>query len=215
VDRQGRGVIARSVDGGRNWVVTAMPDHPAGGGGSPVPVTDCSAVRFFDNVRGVALCTACSGGCDQDAPSLLTVLVWSSDGGQNWTMDPDYEPLMSAGPFGALAKFSGMVSLAFPDPNSGFITGQNNLVLRYTAAQPEPAQWGPASCDPSAGGSGSGGSGASAHGTGAAAAGDSASDGEAESGCGCALPGTARELTGWVALAAIAALGATRRRRRR
>jgi len=218
VDGQGHGVIGHSADGGRNWLVGGMPDHSADVGGSPVPVTDCSAVRFFDNLRGVALCTACTGNCDpssQDPASLLTVLAWTADGAQSWTMDPDYEPLMNAGIFGAMAKYSGMISLAFPDPNSGYIAGQNNLVLRYSAAQPEPAGWGQSSCDPSAGGHGSGGSGAGAQGTGGAGADDSVAR---SGGCGCALPGDpASDLgrAGWAPMAALVALAAARKRRKR
>ena len=190
-DAQGAGVVARTTDGGRTWTMAMLPDHPAiGAAGTPTPVSSCQDVRFFDDLRGVALCLACTANCDPGAqgdPSLLTVFARSSDGGLSWTMDPDYEPVMSAPPFGPLMKFSGMDAMAFPDPNGGFLAGQNNLVLRYAAVEAEPAAWGPPSCDPGAGGTG----GSTGGGGNGASNGSADGDTATKSGCGCALPGTA------------------------
>jgi MYXO-CTERM domain-containing protein len=202
----GAAVVARTTDGGKTWTPTNVPDHPAmGAKGVPAPATECMDVKFFDNLRGVATCVACTG-CDTDAggdPTYLTVFVRTEDGGQSWTMDPDYEAVMVAPPFGAFAKFSGMYSLAFPDPNNGYLAGTNNLVLRYVADNQEAPGWPAADCT-SSGGQGSGGSGAGK----TAPTADSS-----DSGCGCRTKpdGTAQA---WLT-AALGLLVLARSKRRR
>jgi hypothetical protein len=211
-DALGKGVVARTTDGGGSWTMTALPDHPAVGAmGAATPVSSCEDVRFFDDLRGVALCLACTANCEpgsEQARSFLTVFARSNDGGASWLMDPDYEPLMSAPPFGELMKFSGMLAMAFPDPNAGFIAGQNNLVLRYSALVPEAPGWGPTSCN-----SGSGGAGG-ASGQGAQGSSSDSGDGERTGGCGCRLPGS-RRTSREAAVIALAALVAAAGRRRR
>lgn len=215
-DAQG-GVIARTTDGGRSWSAATLPAHPPMFGGDPVAVSSCVDVRFFDDLRGLALCLACTGNCEpgsEEDPTYLTVFARSGDGGQSWEMDPDYEPLMNAPPFGELMKASGMFEMAFPDPNTGYLVGQNNLVLRYTADQPEPEAWGPASCEAGTGGSGagnpSGGSGGTGNsGTGADAAGAT----DDEGGCGCRLARSSSSARGLL-LGLLAGLAVARRRRR-
>jgi hypothetical protein len=207
----GAGVIARTVDGGQSWTPVKVPDHPpVGAAGKPSPATDCTDVKFFDDKRGVAACVACTGGCGEgEKPSYISIFVRSDDGGANWAWDPDYEAVMVAPPFGAMAKFSGMFWLDFPDPNHGFIAGTNNLVLRYEADQQEAPGWGAPDCvsgsTPGTGGNpGSGGSAGSKAGAGADAS---------DEGCGCRAGG--RGAAGWwlVAAAALLCLAAARKRR--
>ncbi|MBW2522891.1 MAG: hypothetical protein JRI23_01885 [Deltaproteobacteria bacterium] len=205
----GAGIVARSTDGGRAWTAATLPDHPPALGGQTAPVTECGDVRFFDDQRGVALCLCCTGECDSDSPSYMTVFARTEDGGQSWQMDPDYELVMSAPPFGDMMKFSGMFDMAFPSPNAGYLVGQNNLVLRYSADAPEAEGWGPADC--SSGGVGGGGT--SPPGGGAApGAGDGS---EEDSGCGCRVGPRRTSGPGGHAALALAAMAAVRRRRRR
>jgi MYXO-CTERM domain-containing protein len=170
-------------------------------------------VRFFDDKRGVAACLACTGGCEADAgnPTFLTAFMRTEDGGASWAMDPDYEGTMTAPPFGAMAKYSGMLSLAFPNPNAGFLAGQNNLVLRYTADAPEPDGWGQATCSGAGGGAGAGGGGSGGKSGVAPNFDDSGS-----SGCGCRTGPAAglRAIASLLALAAAALVRAHRRARR-
>ena len=203
-DRQGAGLVARTTDGGHSWSTTAMPDHPPAIGADPVPVTDCWDVRFFDDARGLALCLACTGNCqsEEEQPSYLTVFARTSDGGQSWQMDPDYEPQMNAPPFGAMMRFSGMFTMAFAEPNAGYLAGQNNLILRYLADEPEPAGWDTPSCE-----SGSGPDPDGAGGNGSSRAG-------ADGGCGCSLSPPAAVLPDALLLA-LGLLGLAARRGRR
>ncbi len=148
----GAGLLAWTEDGGQTWTQVMAPDHPAVMGNETAPVTSCVGVRFFDDQRGVGLCLSCTANCDdqsEGSPSYLTVFLRSNDAGRTWTMDPDYEPQMTAPPFGDMVKYSGLVVLAFPDPNHGFLAGQNALILRYEAAQPESDGWSEFSCDSS------------------------------------------------------------------
>lgn len=139
------GFILKTTDGGISWTPQSLPDHDNPLFGSdPSPVTDCVDVRFFDDMRGVALCLACTGNCDpadEDSPTYFTVLSWTSNGGDTWEMDPDYEEHMVADPFGDMARASGMLAMAFPTPNAGFMAGQNNLILGFSADDPEEAAW--------------------------------------------------------------------------
>jgi hypothetical protein len=218
-DDRNRGVVASTRDGGLTWALVDVPDHPPPPMATdPVPVTDCLDVRFFDDLRGVALCTACASNCDgssEEDPTLLTAFVRTADGGVTWQLDPDYEPVMSAPPFGDLMRFSGMMTMAFVDPNHGFMAGQNNLVLRYTAATPEPAGWGPPACAGGTGGNGSGG-GSSVGASGGSPADGSAEDPETDGGCGCSLPGSperrSRSLGPPLVLVGLCALFVRRRR---
>jgi MYXO-CTERM domain-containing protein len=209
--RNDQGIIAKTTDGGRTWSVAAAPNHtPVMNQPDEVPVTECKRVRFFDDKRGVALCLCCTGGCDGvegEDPSYVTAFLRTEDGGGSWAMDPDYEPVMQAPPFGAMMKFSGMFAMAFPDPNTGYLGGQNNLILRYTAAAPEAAGWDPPGCQGS-GGSGNGGSG-----TGGSSAGSA--DGDSDSGCGCRTGATAPRGLLAVALPLVLAWLARRRRTKR
>lgn len=177
-DREGKGLLAKTTDGGASWTQQAVPDHPPMAGQQSVPVTSCNDVKFFDDRRGVALCLACTADCEAGGtnPSFLTSFLRTDDGGQTWLQDPDYEPMMSAPPFGAMMKASGMFGMSFPNPNTGFLAGQNNLILIYTAATPEAPAWGASGCDPNASGAGGNGAGGSAS--------ESATSG-ADTGCGC------------------------------
>ena len=207
-EQAGRGLVARTSDGGRTWVDVSLPDHPPLIGNQPAPVTECRDVRFFDDLRGVALCLVCTAECDvpDGSPSYLTMFARSEDGGQSWQMDPDYEPQMNAPPFGELMKASGMFAMVFPDPNNGFIAGQNNLLLRYGADSPEPPGWGPASCEPGGGAGNSTGGHAGSGGSTGASGGD-------DGGCGCRMVG--RSAGGRAGVVSLLALLALARRRRR
>ncbi len=148
--KAGAGLVAWTQDGGQTWTEVSIPDHPPVMGNEPVPVTSCAGVRFFDETRGVAACLCCTANCDdqsEDNPSYLTAFVRSEDGGRTWTIDPDYEPQMTAPPFGDMVKYSGLFGLAFPDPNHGFLAGQNGLILRYEAAEPEAEGWSDFPCE--------------------------------------------------------------------
>lgn len=181
-ERSDRGILAKTTDGGETWTTLNAPDHPPLLGQTAV-ATSCEDVKFFDDKRGVALCLACMGGCDPEEegaqPSYLTILVRTNDGGATWEMDGDYEAEMSAPPFPEMSKVSGMFAMSFPDPNNGFMAGQNNLILRYTADNPEPAAWAPPSCVTGEGGSGPDGGGDE----------EAGGEGAGESGCGCRTGG--------------------------
>ncbi len=211
----GAGVVMKTTDGGLTWSDQAIPPHPKTGAmGQEEAATNCFDVRFFDDRRGVATCVACTAGCgggEGETPSYVSIFVRTDDGGGTWAMDPDYEGVMQAPPFGAMAKFSGMFWLAFPDPNHGYMTGTNNLVLRYEAAEPEAEGWGQATCESgSAGGGGSGAAGSGA--AGASGTGSSAGESSDDGGCGCRASSDAGTGFWGVAVAAIA-LAARRRRR--
>lgn len=200
----GVGIIARTTDGGRTFSPVTLPDHPPEMGGDPVPVTGCSAVRFFDDVRGVALCVACSGGCAPgEDPTFLTVFARSNDGGQTWNMDPDYEEVMNAPPFGDMVKFSGMGSLAFPDPNTGFMAGENSLILRYVADDPEQPGWSQSDCSSGNSNTNNANNNGNQNGPG--------SDDAALSGCGCRLGAVDNRPALWL-LALLVFVGAFRLR---
>ena len=141
-----RGLLASTSDGGRTFAPATLPDHPPMMGGDPVPVSSCEEVRFFDESRGITTCMACSGGCDTDQPTLLTVFARTYDGGQTWEMDPDYEEGMAVPPFGEMMKASGLRTMAFPEPNAGFLAGDNQFILRYVADDPEQPAAPPATC---------------------------------------------------------------------
>lgn len=210
----GAGVVMKTTDGGATWSDQAIPPHPKVNNGAESPATDCFDVRFFDDKRGVAACAACTGGCgggEGETPSWISIFVRTEDGGATWTMDPDYEAVMLAPPFGAMAKFSGLFYLSFPDPNNGYLGGTNNLLLRYVAETPEAEGWGQASCQSGGAGSGAGGSGAGGSaGTGpGSSAGESSDDG----GCGCRAAGGSGAHGVW-ALAAMALLIGLKRRKR-
>lgn len=214
--QNGKAVVAKTTDGGATWTPMGIPDHPPVIGQTPSPATDCVDVKFFDDTRGVAACLACTSECDGaegSNPSYLTVFARSEDGGQSWVMDPDYEAMMAAPPFPNMTKFSGMLAMAFPDPNTGFLAGQNNLILRYTAASPEPAAWGPAGCDPGSSGAGGGSSGAGGGAPGASGAGINGGSSSSDSGCGCTAVGLPASSAG--ALLSLLAIAALRSRRRR
>ena len=156
-----RGVIVRTTDGGSTWTELTVPDHPAMPEvciignclDAPMPVTMMSRVRFFDALRGLALGLACtSASCDRadSASTYATSLLRTYDGGSTWEIDADYEAAMPDINIvidvpGELSK---QVAMAFPDPNSGFLGGQHNVIMRYLAADPEdPTQQGMPGCD--------------------------------------------------------------------
>jgi len=146
-----RGVIVRTSDGGATWTKLTVPDHPALPDvcvlgsciDAPVPVSTVIRVRFWDAQRGLALGLACtSDDCDptDSATTFLTSFLRTSDGGNTWTHDPDYEPAMPDINIviDMPGEFAKKVSMAFPDPNHGFLGGQHNTILRYRADDPEP-----------------------------------------------------------------------------
>lgn len=140
------GVLAHTADGGSTWTSSSPPDHPPMPmGPDTFPVTECLDIRFFDDTRGVALCLACTLDCDTD-PTYLTVFLRTVDSGLTWQMDPDYEGAMAEAPGGEMTKYTGLVSMSFPNPNSGFLAGQNLMILRYLADEPEAPAWDPPTC---------------------------------------------------------------------
>ncbi len=151
--RGDRGVIVRTTDGGATWSEVALPVHPAmpdvcvGFGfcvDDPVSISQMEEVRFFDAQRGVALGLAClSPPCDpgDTSATYLTSFLRTYDGGQTWAHDEDYEDAMPDIDLGFISfpgALSRQVAMAFPDPNSGFLGGQHNTILRYEASDPEP-----------------------------------------------------------------------------
>ncbi len=150
--RDSVGLIAWSQDGGQTWQPVSVPDHPPILGDQSAPMTDCMAVRFFDDHRGVAVCVACTADCDsQDEntrPSFVTGIYWTTDAGRTWSFDPDYEAAMTDPRFGEMLKFSGLFVASFPDPNHGFVAGQNAILLRYAADDPEEPGWTEFPCEP-------------------------------------------------------------------
>ncbi|MFH2009590.1 MAG: MYXO-CTERM sorting domain-containing protein [bacterium] len=168
VGNQGeQGVIARTTDGGHTWTPIPLPDHPALPDvcimpGACIdeaqPISDMLDIKFWDAERGIALGLACtSPPCDRgdSAASYLSSFLRTYDGGQTWVHDADYEPAMPDVNIvmmtlpGELAK---QVTMAFADPNHGFLGGQHNMILRYEADQPEqPESGGLPSCDSTSG----------------------------------------------------------------
>lgn len=144
------GVIVKSTDGGESWTELTVPDHPALPDvcvmsaciDEPVPVSTVFRVRFWDAQRGIALGNACtSDECDptDSSTTYLTSFLRTYDGGATWTHDPDYEPAMPDINIviDLPGEFSKKISMAFPDPNDGFLGGQHNTILRYRADDPE------------------------------------------------------------------------------
>jgi len=147
-----RGVLVRTTDGGQTWTEQDLPIHPAmpevclGFGfciDDPAEISDMLSVRFFDASRGIALGLACtSPPCDRgdSTATYLTSLLRTYDGGQTWAHDEHYEDAMPEIDLqfmtlpGPLAK---QLTMAFPDPNHGFVAGQHNMILRYVASAPE------------------------------------------------------------------------------
>ncbi len=146
------GVLVRTTDGGHTWDQQTLPIHPAmpdvcmGFGiciDDPAEISDMVDVRFFDATRGVALGLACtSPPCDRgdNTASYLTSFLRTYDGGQSWVHDEHYEDAMPEIDMqfmtlpGQLAK---QLTMAFSDPNHGFLGGQHNMILRYEATDPE------------------------------------------------------------------------------
>lgn len=194
------GVLAKTTDGGKSWTTSKAPDHPPFFN-QVAPVTSCEDVRFFDDQRGVALCLCCTGDCEggeEAKPSYLTMFLRTADGGQTWVMDPDYEAKMSAPPFPELSKASGMLTMSFPDPNNGFMGGQNNLILRYRALDPEPEGWPPPECGSGGSGGGTSGSGGSGGSGGSSSGASDQADGGSDSGCGCRMGAAPSVSSAWV-----------------
>ncbi len=188
--RDSVGLIAWTQDGGQTWQPVSVPDHPPVLGNDTVPMTDCPAVRFFDDQRGVAVCVACTADCDsQDEnakPSYITGIYWTADGGRSWTLDPDYESVMTDPRFGEMLKYSGLFVAAFPDPNHGLVAGQNAILLRYVADDPEEPGWTEFPCEPGGNEGGDGGIGPHEDCDGADCAGGNGASGAMRlSGCGC------------------------------
>jgi hypothetical protein len=207
-----RGVIARTADGGITWTELTVPDHPAlpevcmvgSCIDDPQPISAMSRVRFWDPARGIALGLACTASeCDptDSATTYLTSFLRTYDGGATWTHDADYEAAMPdiSIVFDIPGVFAKKVSMAFPDPNHGFLGGQHNTILRYRADDPEelPGIAMPA-CDSTAD-DGNGGI-----------------DGDGD-GSGCCQTGSnaAREASFWALLAALGLVAGRRRKRGR
>ncbi len=208
-----RGVIVKTTDGGVTWTELTVPDHPAMPDvcivgqclDQPTPVTSVDRVRFFDAQRGLALGLACTAdSCDpsDSSTTYLTSFLRTYDGGATWTLDADYEAAMPDISIvidipGPLSK---LVSMSFADPNSGFLGGQHNVIMRYLAADPEdPSQQGMPGCDEPAD-TGDGGI--------------SGGDDDGSGGC-CQVGGGLRVDHGLWLLAIALWLGLTRRPRRR
>lgn len=146
-----RGVLVRSTDGGLTWTEQTLPIHPALPDvciftlciDDPVEISDMVDVRFFDAGRGVALGLACtSPPCDRgdSAATYLTSILRTYDGGQTWAHDEHYEDAMPDVDIQLMTvpgQLTKMHTLAFPDPNHGFVAGQHNMILRYVATDPE------------------------------------------------------------------------------
>ena len=149
------GGLYRTEDDGATWNPLTLPPHPAFDYEFTMPfkitqhvdetaATDIVGVRFFDCARGVASGIACIGGCDTEEPTYISLFWHSSDAGNTWEFDPDFETVMVGGqmmPEGK--KLSSMLHLQFPDINHGFLAGQHAMVLRFDALNPE-AEPGPA-----------------------------------------------------------------------
>ena len=143
------GLLYRTLDDGANWSPLTLPPHPEfdyeismpwkiNQHVDPTPPTDLVGVRFFDCNRGVALGIACIGGCDSEEPTFITLFWHTSDAGNTWEFDPDFEGVMTGGQMMPEAKkLSSMLHLQFPGINAGFIAGQHAMVLRFSALNPE------------------------------------------------------------------------------
>jgi len=189
--RGNEGVLAKTTDGAKTWTFAKAPAHPPFFNQEPA-VTRCEDVRFFDDQRGVALCLCCTGNCEPEegqSPSYLTSLLRTYDGGQTWSMDMDYEAKMAVPPFPEMSKASGMLTMSFPDPNHGFMAGQNNIILRYEASQPEAEAWPAASCESS---SGTGGTGTGGVSQGSDTPSEDKQNEKDEGGCGCRVAPSSR-----------------------
>ncbi len=193
------GVLALTTDGGATWSPVAVPDHPALPDvcllsqciTDPTPVSDMTGIRFWDTARGIASGLACTGGCGAgEDPTYLTVFLRTYDGGATWAYDEDYEAAMPEVNLGMMTlpgQMSGLQSMAFPDPNHGFLAGELEMILRYDADFIEdPAQSEPA-CGSTVGDGGVGpGTDGGSTGT---DGGGTPDDGDQLSGCGCRAGG--------------------------
>ena len=143
------GLLYRTTNSGADWSPLTLPPHPEFDYEISMPwkinqhvdatgPTELTGVRFFDCNRGVALGIACIGGCDSEEPTYITLFWHTSDAGNTWEFDPDFEGVMTGGQMMPEAKkLSAMLHLAFPGINAGFIAGQHAMVLRFSALNPE------------------------------------------------------------------------------
>jgi len=143
------GGLYRTEDDGATWDPQALPPHPAFDYEfsmpfkitqhvEETPASDLVGVRFFDCSRGVASGIACIGSCDTEEPTYVTLFWHTSDAGNTWEFDPDFETVMVGGQLMPEAKkLSAMLSMQFPGINQGFLAGQHAMVLRFDAASPE------------------------------------------------------------------------------
>ena len=225
----GTGILAVTTDGGHTFTRVDVPEHPAMPSvclmsqclDDPTPVTDMIGVRFWDALRGIAHGLACTGDCDGDNPTYLTVFLRTYDGGALWEYDTDYEAAMPDIDMTMLVipgEMTGMFDGAFPDPNSAFLAGQYEMILRYEADWIEDPAQSPPSCTSTAadGGVGPGPDG----GVNPRPDGGGGDDGASLSGCGCQGAGAPGQ--GALTILALASLlfsirgsGRARRRARR
>lgn len=160
------GVLAVTHDAGATWTEVTVPDHPAMPDvcvmsqciTDPTPVSDLSYVKLWDAQRGVAAGLACTGGCGAgEQPSYLTVMLRTYDGGATWTYDEDYEAAMPDVNMQILnvpGPLTGMLAASFADPNSAFLVGQYEMIMRYDADWIEDPEQTAPPCDSSAAGDG-------------------------------------------------------------
>jgi len=143
------GALYRTEDDGATWDPLTLPPHPAFDYEFEMPfkitqhvdetaATTVVGVKFFDCTRGLASGVACIGGCDSEDPSFVSLVWTTSDAGNTWEFDPDFETVMTGGQLMPEAKkLSSMLHLQFPGINQGFLAGQHAMVLRYDALSPE------------------------------------------------------------------------------
>jgi photosystem II stability/assembly factor-like uncharacterized protein len=146
--------LFKTTNGGRrqaDWQEVTLPKYVD----KKSDYTSISAIRFFDANDGWAIAYVMS--MSGKSRSYLTNLLHTTDGGKNWTNDSTYidaakasngspccfqeiQPAICTGGMVPLAAAgAGGFAMTWPSRNTGWVTGSNAIIMKYTADTPNTA----------------------------------------------------------------------------